>query len=323
MTDSNTALGSLRGRRVAVTGAGGFLGKAVCRELKRYGAAVLPVLRRDFDLVEQARVRALYAELKPDVLVHGAAACGGIGANVASPGEFFQRNALMGLMLLDEGRLAGLEKFVLISTTCAYPADAPMPLREESLWQGRPAQATAPYGLAKRMLHEACAAYETQYRLSSAVLIPANLYGPEDHFEEARSHVIPALTKRYEQARVDQADQVINWGTGEATREFLYVDDAARGIALACACNTSAEPMNLGTGQEVRMRELASLIAELTGFAGETCWDDTKPEGTKRRSLDVQRARRTLGFEAKTSLRDGLRATLDWYRDAKHSLPSL
>jgi GDP-L-fucose synthase len=304
----------LAGRRVAVTGGRGFLGRFVCRALDERGADVAPLDRDDYDLIEQADVRRLYAERRPSVVVHLAAACGGIGANVANPGRFLYENAVMGLMLLEEARRAGLDKLVLISTTCAYPRDAPLPLRETSFWDGPPVGATGPYGMAKRLLHEACATYRGQYGLRSAVLVPSNLYGPEDHFDEERSHVIPALVRRFVEAAESDAPSVMNWGTGRPTREFLHVADAARAIALAAERLDEPGPVNLGTGVETSIADLTRVVADAVGYRGRLEWDTSKPDGQPRRFLDVSRARELLGFEAEIPLEAGIRETVEWYR---------
>lgn len=300
--------------RVLVTGGRGFLGRFVVRELQARGAAVVAVGSRDYDLREQGDVRRMYEELRPEVVVHLAASCGGIGANVANPGRFLYENALMGLLVLEEARRAGCRGTVLVSTTCAYPKDAPLPLREEHLWDGPPVGATGPYGIAKRMLHEAWRTYYEQYGLPGAVLIPANLYGPEDHFEEHRSHVVPAMIRRFSEAKARGDEVVVNWGTGRATREFLYVEDAARAVAMAVEHLDEPLPMNIGTGVETSMRELASVIAGAVGYKGCIEWDPSKPEGQPRRFLDVRRAKERLGFEAQVDLRDGIERTVAWYR---------
>lgn len=300
--------------RIAVTGGTGFLGRHVCRELEGRGHDVAALGRGDHDLVEQADVRRLFKERRPEVLVHLAAAVGGIGANVANPGRFLVDNALMGLLLIEEARRSEVARIVLASTTCAYPKDAPLPLREEDLWSGPPVGATGPYGMAKRLLHEALAGYQKQFGTRGAVLILANLYGPEDHFEEETSHVIPALIRRYVEAAARKAPSVTNWGTGTPTREFLHVRDAARAIAVAAEQCDDPAPMNIGTGQETSIRELTGLVAELTGFRGEVVWDPSKPDGQPRRYLDVSRARERIGFTSSITLRDGLRETIGWFR---------
>lgn len=304
--------GFYRGRQVVVTGGTGFLGTHLCRLLARSGADVIAVGRAAYDLTEQADVRRLYAECAPQLVIHLAAACGGIGANVRNPGRFVYENGLMGLLLLEEGRQAGLEKFVLISTTCAYPQSAPIPLREESLWDGKPVGATGPYGMAKRLLHEAVEAYQRQYGLQGVVLIPANLYGPGDHFDPDDSHVVPGMIRRYVEARDAGLPHLTNWGSGTPSREFLHVADCARGIALAAARHGDPAPVNLGTGVETPIKALAELIAEATGYPGALRWDTSKPDGQPRRSLDVSRAK-AFGFEAQVPLAEGIRETVAWF----------
>lgn len=302
-----------RGRTVVVTGGTGFLGAHVCRLLALSGANVVALGRQAYDLTEQTDVRRLYAEQTPDLVIHLAAACGGIGANVANPGRFLYENALMGLMLLEEGRQAGLQKIVVISTTCAYPKTAPIPLREETIWDGKPVGATGPYGMAKRLLHEAVATYQRQYDQAGVVLIPANLYGPGDHFDPQNSHVVPGMIRRYVEATEAEAPVVTNWGSGTPSREFLHVRDCARAIALAAARHDDPAPVNLGTGVETPIKELAETIAAATGYAGELAWDTTKPDGQPRRSLDTTRAQ-TFGFTAKVPLAEGIAETVAWFK---------
>lgn len=305
---------SLTGKSVVVTGGKGFLGGFVCRAIEEKGGKAIAIGSKDYNLIEQSEVRKLYDELKPDIIVHLAAACGGIGANVENPARFLYENAVMGLMLLEEGRQRDLGKFVLISTTCSYPKDAPLPLNEDDIWSGKPVGATGPYGMAKRLLHEACETYGRQYGLQCVVLVPANLYGPEDHFEEEKSHVIPAIIRRYVEAKESGLTEVANWGTGTPTREFLHVKDAAEAIALAAETEVSSEPMNLGTGIETSISDLTTIIANTVGYEGEVVWDTTKPDGQPKRYLDVTRAKEHLGFEAKISLEDGIAETVEWYK---------
>ncbi len=305
---------SLQDKKVVVTGGRGFLGGFVCKAITQRGADVVAIGSSDYNLIDQQDVRRMYEELEPDVVVHLAAACGGIGANVENPARFLYENAIMGLMLLEEGRQHTLKKFVLISTTCSYPKDAPLPLQEDSIWTGKPVGATGPYGMAKRLLHEACETYGRQYDLPCAVLVPANLYGPKDHFEEEKSHVIPAIIRRYVEAKDAGIDSVLNWGTGSPTREFLHVADAAQAITLATEKEVECVPINLGTGIETSIAELTKLIASAVGYEGEVAWDTTKPDGQPKRFLDISRAKDLLGFEAKISLEDGIRETVDWYR---------
>jgi GDP-L-fucose synthase len=305
---------SLEAKKAVVTGGRGFLGGFVCRALEKRNAEVVPIGSSDYNLINQQDVSRMYLELLPDVVVHLAAACGGIGANVENPARFLYENAAMGLMLLEEGRQHDLKKFVLISTTCSYPKDAPLPLQEDSIWTGKPVGATGPYGMAKRLLHEACETYGRQYDLPCAVLVPANLYGPEDHFEEEKSHVIPAIIRRYVEAKDAGLESVSNWGTGSPTREFLHVADAAEAIAIAAEKDVQCIPINLGTGIETSIADLTDLIATTVGYEGEVAWDTSKPDGQPKRYLDVSRARELLGFEAKISLEDGIRETVEWYR---------
>jgi GDP-L-fucose synthase len=306
------------GRTVVVTGGTGFLGTHVCRLLALSGAHVHALGRQAYDLTEQTDVRRMYADLKPDLVVHLAAACGGIGANVRNPGRFLYANAIMGLMLLEAGRHAGLRKFVLISTTCAYPKTAPIPLQEETLWDGKPVGATGPYGMAKRLLHEAVATYKQQYDQDGVVLIPANLYGPGDHFDPENSHVVPGMIRRYVEATEAGAPSVTNWGSGTPSREFLHVADCARAIALAAARHADPAPVNLGTGVETPIKTLAETIATAVGYEGDLCWDTSKPDGQPRRSLDTSRAQ-AFGFEAQIDLAAGIAETVEWFtrhRDA-------
>jgi GDP-L-fucose synthase len=305
----------LAGKRVLVTGGSGFLGTHVISRLQGYDAAEIVAPRSaQYDLRDRDAVRAVLADARPDMIVHLAAVVGGIGANMATPGQFFYDNAIMGIQLIEESRLAGVERFVCLGTVCAYPKHAPAPFREEDLWNGYPEETNAPYGLAKKMLLVQLQAYRQQYGFDGVYLLPVNLYGPRDNFDERTSHVIPALIKKCCEALDGGADSITCWGTGRASREFLYVDDAAEGIAAAAARYTSDEPVNLGSGQEISIAELTTLIAELVGFRGEIVWDETKPDGQPRRWLDTSRAEREFGFRAQTDLREGLRRTIDWYR---------
>ena len=306
---------SLSGKKIVVTGGRGFLGGFVCRALESKGAEVIAIGSSDYDLINQEDVARMYQEQQPQIVIHLAAACGGIGANVENPARFLYENAVMGLMLLEEGRKSDLNKFVLISTTCSYPKDAPLPLQEDSIWTGKPVGATGPYGMAKRLLHEACETYGRQYNLPCAVLVPANLYGPEDHFEEEKSHVIPAIIRRYVEAKDAGLHSVLNWGTGSPTREFLHVADAAEAIALAAEKDVECVPINLGTGIETSIADLTNIIAEAVGYEGEVAWDTTKPDGQPKRYLDVTRAKELLGFEATISLEEGIRETVAWYKE--------
>jgi GDP-L-fucose synthase len=297
-----------------VTGGAGFLGTAVVRRLKRAGAGEISVPRsRDYDLRTADGVRAALDQGRPDIVVHLAAVVGGIGANRENPGKYFYDNAAMGIELMEQARHAGVAKFVQIGTVCSYPKFTPVPFREDDLWNGYPEETNAPYGLAKKMLLVQGQAYRQQYGFDVIHLIPVNLYGPGDNFNPATSHVIPALIKKCADARDSKADHIEVWGTGSASREFLFVEDAAEAIALATDRYSGPEPVNLGTGREITIRELVELIARLTEFGGEIRWDDSKPDGQPRRALDTSRAREWFGFEARTSFEDGLRQTISWY----------
>jgi len=305
------------GRRVMVTGGGGFLGKAVVQRLEVGGATDIFVPRsRDYDLRSHADIARALVDARPDVVIHLAAVVGGIGANRENPGRFFYENAIMGIELMEQSRRAGVQKFVQIGTVCAYPKFTPVPFHEDDLWNGYPEETNAPYGVAKKMLLVQGQAYRQQYGFDVIHLIPVNLYGPGDNFDPASSHVIPALIKKCVDARDAGADHIDVWGTGSASREFLYVDDAAEGIVLGAERYDGEEPVNLGVGREITIRDLVELIARLTGFTGEIRWDPSKPDGQPRRSLDTSRARDRFGFEARTSFEDGLRRTIEWYETA-------
>lgn len=305
----------LAGKRVLLTGGSGFLGAQVLAKLRRHGVEeVIAPRSAQYDLRDREAVRAVLADTRPDVVVHLAAVVGGIGANMATPGQFFYDNAIMGIQLIEESRLAGVERFVCVGTVCSYPKHAPAPFVEEDLWNGYPEETNAPYGLAKKMLLVQLQAYRQQYGFDGVYLLPVNLYGPDDNFDERTSHVIPALIKKCCEALDASADSIVCWGTGRASREFLYVEDAAEGIVAASARCASGEPFNLGSGQEITIAELVGLIAELVGFEGEIVWDHTKPDGQPRRWLSTACAERAFGFRARTELRDGLRRTIEWYR---------
>ncbi|MEK6302293.1 MAG: GDP-L-fucose synthase [Acidobacteriota bacterium] len=307
--------GELREKRICVTGGGGFLGRRVVTLLGERGCNdVFVVRRRDYDLVRQEAVARLYADARPQVVIHLAAVVGGIGANRENPGRFFYENIMMGAQLIEAARAHSVEKFVQIGTVCAYPKFAPAPFKEDDLWNGYPEETNAPYGIAKKALLVQAQGYRDQYGLNAIYLLPVNLYGPGDNFDPASSHVIPALIKKCVDA-VDRGDREIEvWGTGSATREFLYVDDAAEGIVQASESYNGREPVNLGSGYEISIRELVQVIAEETGFKGEIVWDIAKPDGQPRRVLDVSRARELFGFRARTDFREGLRRTIEWYR---------
>jgi GDP-L-fucose synthase len=309
------------GRRVMVTGGGGFLGSAVVQRLRTNGAAeIFSVRSREHDLRTRDGIDGALAEARPDLVVHLAAVVGGIGANRENPGRFFYENAIMGVELMERARLAGVAKFVQIGTVCSYPKFTPVPFHEDDLWDGYPEETNAPYGLAKKMLLVQGQAYRQQYGFDVIHLIPVNLYGPGDNFDPASSHVIPALIKKCVDAREAGAAEIEVWGTGSASREFLYVDDAAAGIVLAAERYDGAEPVNLGVGREITIRELVELIAKLTHFGGELRWDASKPDGQPRRALDTSRARERFGFAATTSFEEGLRRTIEWYEASRGAL---
>jgi GDP-L-fucose synthase len=307
---------SFSGKRVLVTGGAGFLGAPVCRLLHERGAGELIVPRRvEYDLTDAGAVAALFEQAKPDVVLHLAAEVGGIGANRDNPGRFFFANMAMGLHVVEQARLHGVEKFVQVGTVCSYPKFTPVPFAEASLWDGYPEETNAPYGVAKKALLVMLAAYRDQYGFPGIFLMPTNLYGPRDNFDPRSSHVIPALIRKCEEARLGEEPSITCWGTGSASREFLYVDDCAEAIVAATERYESPEPVNIGVGKEITIRDLVELIAEATGFAGEIRWDTSKPDGQPRRVLDTTRAAREFGFEASTSFEDGLRRTVGWFRE--------
>ena len=304
----------LKGKRVAVTGGNGFLGSFVADKLRRKRASVFTFSSAEFDLVRYSGVRRMYKEIRPDIVVHLAARVGGIGANRENPGKFFYDNLMMGVQLMEEGRLRGIGKFVAVGTVCSYPKFTPVPFKEKDIWNGYPEETNAPYGLAKKMLLVQAQAYRRQYGLNAIFLLPVNLYGPGDNFDPASSHVIPALIRKCIEARRQKLDSITVWGTGKPTREFLYVDDCARGIVLALERYDKPEPVNLGVGLEISIRELVKAIARLTGFKGSIIWDKSKPDGQPRRCLDTSRAKREFGFCARTGFLAGLKRTIAWYR---------
>jgi GDP-L-fucose synthase len=299
---------------VLVTGGSGFLGRRVVDQMRAAGAADVFVPRRaDYDLRTAGGIDGALADGKPEVVVHLAAVVGGIGANRAHPGRFFYENAVMGLELMERSRLAGVGKFVAVGTVCSYPKFAPTPFREADLWNGYPEETNAPYGLAKKMLLVQAQAYRQEYGFDAIYLIPVNLYGPGDNFDPDSSHVIPALIRKFVEAKRAGRAEVVGWGTGTPTREFLYVEDAARAIRLAAERYDGPEPVNVGSGREISIAELAGTVAGLTGFDGSIAWDTDKPDGQPRRRLDVSAAERAFGFRAEVSLDEGLRRTVDWF----------
>ena len=309
-----------KNRRILVTGGTGFLGSYVTANLnERRGAQVFAPGKTEYDLRRADAVERLIAEVRPHIVLHLAAVVGGIGANRERPGEFFYDNLMMGAQLMEVSRQRGVEKFVAIGTVCAYPKLTPVPFREDDLWNGYPEETNAPYGLAKKMLLVQGQAYRQQYGFRSIFLLPVNLYGPRDHFDPTKSHVIPALIKKCIDARHAGANEIVVWGDGSPTREFLYVEDAAEGIALATERYEKDQPVNLGSSFEISIRDLVDLIARLTGFKGEVKWDTSQPNGQPRRKLDTTRAEREFGFRAQVGFEEGLRRTIAWYE--AHRVP--
>ncbi len=308
--------GFFEDRRIVVTGGAGFLGGYILEGLRKRGCKDILVPKiEDYDLVNLEDVMRMYDNMKPDIVIHLAAVVGGIGANREHPGEFFYKNLMMGVQLIEQGRVRAIEKFVAIGTICAYPKFTPVPFKEEELWNGYPEETNAPYGLAKKMLLVQSQAYRAEYGFNSIFLLPVNLYGPGDNFDPASSHVIPALIKKYVDAIEAGADHIDCWGTGRVSREFIYAADAAEGILLATEHYNGDEPVNIGAGFEITIKDLAEKIAELTGFEGELRWDSSKPDGQPRRCLDTSRAKEYFGFEARTDFNKGLKAMIKWYRE--------
>jgi GDP-L-fucose synthase len=311
----------LRDTRVMVTGGAGFLGQHVVAKLEERGAKPIVIRSADYDLTTPGRARAAIAEHGPQYIIHCAAVVGGIGANRAHPAEFFYDNAVMGIHLIHEAWQAGVEKIVAVGTVCSYPKHTPVPFDEEDFWNGYPEETNAPYGLAKKMLLVQAQAYRQEYGFNCAYVIPTNLYGPGDNFDLETSHVIPAIIRKCLEAKAEGRDEVVLWGTGEPTREFLYVEDAAEGIVLSLERYESGEPLNLGANQEISIRDLAGLIAAATGFGGRFEWDPSKPDGQPKRAISGERARRMLGWSPKTRIDQGIAATCRGYgsSDQAHS----
>ncbi|MGE5346341.1 MAG: GDP-L-fucose synthase family protein [Acidithiobacillales bacterium] len=308
-------------RRVLLTGGSGFLGRALLRALRARGASTVAApTAGEVDLREKGAIRRCLAETKPDIVLHAAAVVGGIGANRAHPGRFFYENAVMGIELIEEARRAGVEKLVCLGTICAYPKLTPVPFREENLWNGYPEETNAPYGLAKKVLLVQLQAYRAEYGLCGIYLLPVNLYGPNDNFDLETGHVVPAMIRKFLEARAAGTSEVTLWGDGSPTREFLFVDDAAEGIVAAAERYDGDEPVNLGSGDEIAIRDLARLVAEKTGYEGTIRWDTSKPNGQPRRRLDVSRAEKLFGWRATTPLRAGLGKTVEWYRAERKDL---
>ena len=314
-------MGYFDSKKIVVTGGAGFLGKNVVRKLGDAGCKTISVPRnRDYDLTKEGNIIRLLEETKPDTVIHLAAVVGGIGANRQHPGSFFYRNLMMGVQLMEQARLHGVSKFVTAGTICSYPKFTPVPFKEEDIWVGYPEETNAPYGLAKKMLIVQSQAYRAEYNFNAINPMLVNLYGPEDNFDPLTSHVIPAIIRKYVEALESGRDTVEVWGTGKATREFLYVEDAAEAIVLATEKWDNPDPINIGTGSEISIKDLVELIARLTGFEGKIVWDSSKPDGQPRRCLDVTKAGEHLGFVARTDLETGLKRTIDWYR--KHRTAS-
>lgn len=305
----------LANKRVVVTGGSGFLGRVVCRRLAERGCRAILVPRRtDYDLTTEDGARRMYDDMAPEVVLHLAAEVGGIGANLNNPGRYFFANMAMALHLIEEARKRGLEKFVQVGTICAYPKFTPVPFQEEELWNGYPEETNAPYGIAKKAAMVMLDGYHRQYALASAYVLPVNLYGPGDNFDLHTSHVIPALIRKCVEAVDEGRDHIECWGTGSASREFLFVEDAAEGVLRAAEALDEPVPVNLGAGFEITIKDLVELIARLTGFTGEIRWDSTKPDGQPRRCLDTRRAKALLDWQAETGFEDGLKQTIEWYR---------
>lgn len=308
----------LQTKRIVVTGGTGFLGQPVVRLLRERGCTNLVIPRHhDCDLTQESQVRQLYSQAQPEVVIHLAAVVGGIEANRRNPGQFLYENLMMGLLLMEQARHANVEKFVTVGTICAYPKFTPVPFREEELWNGYPEETNAPYGLAKKMLLVQGQAYRQQYGLNAIYLLPVNLYGPGDNFDLETSHVIPALIRKCLEARDHNESEIVCWGDGSPTREFLYVEDCAEAIVLAAERYDGSEPVNLGTGKEISIADLVNLIATETGFQGQVRWDTSKPNGQPRRCLDTHRAAEYFGFQAPTGMSEGLRQTIAWYRKSR------
>ncbi|HOX38823.1 MAG TPA: GDP-L-fucose synthase [Candidatus Brocadiia bacterium] len=302
--------------RICVTGGAGFVGTPLCRILETKGAKDIFVPRsRDYDLTDRDTVKRMYDDAKPDVVIHLAARVGGIGANRDNPGMFFYVNMAMGLHLMEEARIRGVRKFVQVGTICAYPKHTPVPFREEELWNGYPEETNAPYGIAKKSLLVMAQSYRAQYGLNAIYLLPVNLYGPGDNFDLNTSHVIPALIRKCAEAKKRGDEKIVAWGTGQASREFLYVEDCAEAIALAAQHYDKPDPVNVGIGQEWKIRDVLEMIADEVGFQGRIEWDLSKPDGQPRRCLDVSRAEKEFGFRAQTGVKQGLKMTVEWYME--------
>lgn len=305
----------IKNKNVVVTGGAGFLGRHVCEELQKYNPASVFVVRsKEYDLREKQDIVRLLDKSKPDIVIHLAAVVGGIGANKENPGRFFYENAIMGIQLIEAARVAGVDKIVSVGTICSYPKFATTPFVEEELWDGYPEETNAPYGLAKKMLLVQSQAYKQQYNFNAVTLLPANLYGPWDNFDPSSSHVIPALIRKVLEAQAENRSEIEAWGTGSATREFLHVQDAARGIVLATENYNESDPVNLGTGREISIKALLEMICDVCEFDGKINWNVNQPDGQPRRVLNTEKAK-SFGFEAQIALLDGIRETVTWYKE--------
>jgi len=305
---------NLREKKVIVTGGSGFLGRFVTKKLKDGNCKDIFIPKiEEYDLRNLDAIKKMYRDAKADIVIHLAAVVGGIGANRENPGSFFYDNLIMGIQLIEQARLTGIEKFIALGTICAYPKFTPVPFKEEDLWNGYPEETNAPYGLAKKMLLVQSQAYRQQYNFNSIFLLPVNLYGPGDNFDPKSSHVIPALIKKFHDAKIDNHNEVIVWGTGKATREFLYVEDCAEAIVLATEKYDKPDPVNIGAGFEISIKDLAEKIKDIIGFKGKVVWDITKPDGQPRRCLDTTKAEKEFGFKAKVKFDEGLKKAIDWY----------
>jgi GDP-L-fucose synthase len=320
MMNGQTKTLDLSRKRICITGSGGFLGSFVVDQLRKAGATDLILPRkRDYDLTSGDAIDRLFRESRPEVLFHLAAVVGGIGANQENPGQFFYENAVMGIQLIEYARRYAVQKTIVVGTICAYPKFAPVPFREETLWDGYPEETNAPYGIAKKALLVQCQAYRQQYGMNAVYVLPVNLYGPRDNFDLQSSHVIPALIRKAIEAKEAGLSRMICWGDGSPTREFLYVEDCAEALILAVERYDGAEPVNVGSGHEIAIRDLVEIVNEVVGYRGEVVWDATRPNGQPRRKLDTNRAEKYFGFRSKTSLRDGLRRTVEWYVETQRA----
>lgn len=312
---------NLKEKKIIVTGGAGFLGKFVIKKLKERNCKDIFIPKiEEYDLRNLEKIKKMYRDAKADIVIHLAAIVGGIGANRENPGSFFYDNLIMGIQLMEQARLSNIEKFVALGTICAYPKFTPVPFKEENLWDGYPEETNAPYGLAKKMSLVQSQAYRQQYGFNSIFLLPVNLYGPGDNFNPKSSHVIPALIKKFHDAKINNDAEVVVWGTGEATREFLYVEDCAEAVVLATEKYDKPDPVNIGAGFEISIKDLAEKIKDIIGFEGKIVWDTTKPDGQPRRCLDTKRAEKEFGFKARVKFNEGLKNAIDWYIENKDLL---